>query len=59
MSTKSSLAYLTIPAEPEKIHIYKEMLDNKYYLETNKGKLEIAKTVAEAFSFALKTLEKK
>ena len=49
MSTRSSLVVYAWD-EPYEIHIYREMLDNKYYLETLGGKVELPKEIAIRFA---------
>jgi len=52
MSIKSSLALRQWEKQYE-IHIYKEMLDDKYYIETEEGKLSIPEDIAKMFAKAL------
>lgn len=49
MSTKSSLAYREWKT-PHILHIYHEMLDDCYYIETDEEKLKIPKEFAELFA---------
>lgn len=54
MSTKTSLEYYRKEVTSVvSIHIYKEMLDGKYYIETETGRLQISKEVAEGFAKVL------
>ena len=53
MSTKSSLAMVNWN-EPKEIHIYKEMLDGKYYIETEEERLAIPEKYAKLFAEVIK-----
>lgn len=55
MSTKSSLVYVEFN-EVKEIHIYHDMIDDLYYIETQKGRIEIPKRIAEEFA---KVMEEK
>ena len=52
MSTRSSLALIKWN-EPQEIHIYKEMLDGKYYIETKYGKVAVPEKYAKLFAEVL------
>ena len=52
MSTKSSLALVNWQ-ETKEIHIYKEMLDDKYYIETEKERIAIPEKYAKMFAEAI------
>jgi len=49
MSTKSSLA-LTEITEKYNIHIYKELVDESYYIEDDKGRVKLTKAIAKEFA---------
>ena len=57
MSTKNSLALVEWNTKHE-IHIYKEMLDDCYYLETENGKLAIPGKYAKEFAKVLNAVKK-
>lgn len=56
MSTKSSLA-LVEWSELHSIHIYREMLDNEFYIESEEGRVKVPEKYAKLFAKALKVSE--
>jgi len=56
MSTKSSLAMAQWQTQHE-IHIYKEMIDDCYYLETEDERIKIPENYAKKFAEIIKKEE--
>lgn len=56
MSTKSSLALIELARIPQSLHVFNEMLDDKYYIEDEEGThIEIpSKALAEKIADAIK-----
>ena len=53
MSTKSSLAYVEVEADPITINIYYDLMDGKFYLETNEDSICLPEDVARKFAEVL------
>ena len=55
MSTKSSLLFKEFVIK-KSLHIYLENLDGNYYMEDEKGRVQLPKKVAEEFAKILKNI---
>lgn len=60
MSTKSSLAYAEIvETKTREIHIYRDVMDDQYYIEGAGGAVWLPKKLAEEFAKVVKKCEEK
>jgi len=55
MSTKSSLAYIEMEEkETFEFHIFLQMMDDCYYLETDCARIKLPESIAKGFAEVLK-----